>query len=149
MFAEGELSRFRSLLYKLVGFAVLVLLAGVPVARLVGRFLLTFLYRPEYGEHVNLFVIMVAAAGVSSIASFMGYGNTAARNFRLQVPVICCSTGATTLFSFILVPRFGMIGAACALLIGACAQLTGAATVLHWQLKQRSIQMESACAFSR
>ncbi len=149
MFAEGELRCFQSLLYKLVGFAVLILLAGVPVARLVGRPLLTFIYRPEYGEHVNLFVIMVAAAGVSSIASFMGYGNTAARNFRLQVPVICSSTGATTLFSFLLIPRFGVIGAACSLLAGACVQLAGAATVLQWQLKKRSVQGESACAFSR
>ena len=149
MFAEGELRRFRSLLHKLVGFAVLVLLAGVPVARLVGRPLLTFIYRPEYGEHVNLFVIMVATAGVQSISSFMGYGNTAARNFRLQVPVICSSTGTTTLFSFVLIPRLGMIGAACALLAGACVQLTGSSIVLRWQLKQRSIQMAGACVSSR
>jgi O-antigen/teichoic acid export membrane protein len=148
MFADGELYRFRSLLFRLVGFAVLVLLAGVPAARLAGRPLLTFIYRPEYGQHVDLFVIMVATAGVQSISSFIGYGNTAARNFRLQVPVICSSTGVTTLFSFTLIPRFGMMGAACALLAGTCVQLTGSAAVLRWQLKQRSKQMEGTCVFS-
>jgi O-antigen/teichoic acid export membrane protein len=149
LFAAGELCRFRSLLYKLVGFAILLLLAGIPTAQLLGRPLLTFIYRAEYGEHLNLFVIMVATAGVQSIASFMGYGNTAARNFRLQVPVICCTTGATTLFSLFLIPRIGMIGAACALLAGACVQLAGATFVLRWQMNQRSMQMESACAFCR
>jgi O-antigen/teichoic acid export membrane protein len=148
LFADRELCRFRSLLFKLVGFAVLMLMAGVPVARFVGRPLLTFIYRAEYGQHVNLFVIMVATAGVQSISSFMGYGNTAARNFRLQVPVICSSTGATTLFSFILIPRFGMIGAACALFAGACVQLAGSSAVLRWKLKQISKQMEGTCAFS-
>lgn len=149
MFAEGDLSRFRAILFRMVGFGVFVLLAGVPAARFFGRPVLTLIYRPEYGNHVDLFVIMVIAAGVSAIASFMGYGNTAARNFRLQVPVISISTAATILFSFLLIPRFGSLGAAFALLIGACVQLAGSATVLRWQLKQRSKQMENACAFSR
>lgn len=149
LFADGDLSRFRELLYKLMGFAALVLLVGVPAARFLGRPLLTFIYRPEYGDHVSLFVIMVATAGIQSIASFMGYGNTAARNFRLQVPVICCSTATTTLFSFFLIPHTGMMGAACALLVGTCVQVAGAAIVLRGQLKQRSIQMERSCVFCR
>jgi O-antigen/teichoic acid export membrane protein len=149
MFADGELHRFRSLLFRLEGFALLVLIAGPPVARLVGGPLLTFLYRPEYSRHVDLFVIMVATAGVLSISSFLGYANTAARNFRLQVPVICSSTGATTLCAFILIPRFGMTGGAFALLIGAGVQLTGAAVILRWQLNRRSRQLEDACAFSK
>jgi O-antigen/teichoic acid export membrane protein len=149
MFAAGELAQFRAILRKLLGFGVLVLVAGVPAAHLLGRPLLAFIYRPEYGEHVHLFVMMVAIAGVSSISSFMGYANTAARNFRLQVPVISSTTAATVLFSFLLIPRFGMIGAASALLIGACVQLMGSATVLRWQLKQRSKQIEGACAFCK
>jgi O-antigen/teichoic acid export membrane protein len=112
MFAAGELAQFRAILRKLLGFGVLVLVAGVPAAHLLGRPLLAFIYRPEYGEHVHLFVMMVAIAGVSSISSFMGYANAAARNFRLQVPVISSTTAATVLFSFLLIPRFGMIGAA-------------------------------------
>jgi O-antigen/teichoic acid export membrane protein len=148
LFADGDLRRFRELLSKLTGFAALVLLVGVPAARLLGRPLLTFIYRPEYGDHVGLFVLMVATAGIQSIASFMGYGNTAARNFRLQVPVICCSTAATTLFSFFLIPHTGMIGAACALLIGACVQVAGAAIVLRRKLKQRCEKLECLCASS-
>jgi O-antigen/teichoic acid export membrane protein len=128
--AEGDVKLFRKLLGKLLAFAALILVITVPAAKLVGRPLLTFIYRPEYGQHVSLFVLMVATAGVSSIASFLGYGMTAARSFRVQVPVIGASTLATALFSLLLIPRLGMSGAACALFIGACTQVVGSALVL-------------------
>lgn len=131
MFAQGESSPVRKLMGKLLALAVMILVVGVPLAKLFGRPLLTFIYRPEYGQHVSLFVIMVAAAGVSAIASFLGYGITAARNFRAAVPVTVASTLVTVLFSLFLIPRIGMNGAACALLIGACVQAMGSAIVLR------------------
>jgi O-antigen/teichoic acid export membrane protein len=136
MFAEGDSRRFRAVLGKLLAFAALILVCGVPAAQLVGRPLLTFIYRPEYGQHLSLFVIMVTTAGVSSVASFLGYGMTAARIFRMQVPVIGASTLATVLFSMILIPRMGMNGAAFALLIGACVQAICSAVVLHQAMRR-------------
>lgn len=131
MFAEGDSEGVRAALGKLLAFAAMVLILGVPVAQWVGRPLLTFIYRPEYGQHVSLFVIMVATAGVSSIASFLGYGLTAARIFCIQVPVIGASTLATALFSLILIPRMGMNGAALALLMGACVMALCSAMALQ------------------
>jgi O-antigen/teichoic acid export membrane protein len=136
MFAEGEAERFRAVLGKLLVFAALILVLGVPLAKLIGQPLLTFIYRPEYGEHLSLFVIMMATAGVCSIASFLGYGMTAARSFRMQVPVVCVSTLATVLLSLILIPRMGMNGAAFALFIGACVQAIGSAVVLHQAMRR-------------
>jgi O-antigen/teichoic acid export membrane protein len=131
MFAEGETTHFRNVLGKLLALGALILVAGVPAAKLVGRPLLTFIYRAEYGQHVSLFVIMVATAGISSIASFLGYGLTAARAFRMQVPVVAASTFTTVLFSVLLIPRFGSYGAAYALFIGACTSAVCAAAALH------------------
>ena len=130
-FARGDIRHFRNVLAKLLVFAVVVLLFGIPAAQSVARPLLTAIYRPEYGQHVTLFVIMVAIAGVSAIASFLGYGMTAARCFRMQVPVMAAMTASTVLFAFILIPRFGGRGAAYALLIGAGVQVAGSAVVLH------------------
>jgi O-antigen/teichoic acid export membrane protein len=137
MFAEGDSERFRKVLVKLIAFASLIMVLGVPLAMLVGRPLLTLAYRPEYGQHVSLFVLMTAAAGVSSIASFLGYGMTAARAFRMQVPVIGASTLATVLFSVLLIPRHGSGGAACALFIGACVQAGYSAAVLRLAMHER------------
>jgi len=100
----------------------------------VGGRLLTVLYRPEYGRQNSLFVLLVATAGVSSLASYLGYGMTAARVFRRQVPVIGAATCTTAACSLLLIPRFGSSGAAVALLIGAGVQALGSAVVLSHAL---------------
>jgi O-antigen/teichoic acid export membrane protein len=136
MFAAGEFGHFRKVLGKLLALGATILVAGVPVTRLAGRPLLTFLYRPEYGQHVSLFVLMTAAAGVSSIASFLGYGMTAARIFRMQVPVTGASMLTTVLTCVVLIPRIGLAGAAGGLFLGACVQATGSAVVLDGAMRR-------------
>jgi O-antigen/teichoic acid export membrane protein len=143
MYAEGEIARFRAVLGKLLAFAELFLVVGVPAARVFGEPLLTFIYRPEYGQRVSLFVIMVATAGVASIASFLGYGVTATRTFRLQVPVIGASTLTTVLLSLLLISRMGSMGAACALLAGACVQVSGCALVLNRAVARLTAQAQA------
>jgi O-antigen/teichoic acid export membrane protein len=147
MFAEGQSARFRKLLGKLLTLAAMALVVGVPAAQLAGRSLLTFIYRPEYGQHVSLFVIMVATTGVSAIASFLGYGITAARAFRAAVPVTVASTLTTVIFSVELIPRYGGSGAAIALFIGACMQAIGCAVVLRWVINGFTTRLGSICAF--
>ena len=136
MFAKGQAEQFRKILGKLLFFAVMILLFGVPMAGWIGDPLLTFIYRPEYGRYSSLFMVMVGTAGVASIAAFLGYGLTAARSFRIQVPVIGASTFITMLCSMVLIPRLGISGAAYALLVGACVQAAGCAVVLHRDLNR-------------
>jgi len=134
LFADGEVRGFHRILNRLLAFAAMILLLGVPLAHLVGGRLLTVLYRPEYGRQNSLFVLLVATAGVSSLASYLGYGMTAARVFRRQVPVIGAATCTTAACSLLLIPRFGSSGAAVALLIGAGVQALGSAVVLSHAL---------------
>lgn len=131
MFAARDLSGFRRLIFKLIaiGFAVLVL--GPPLAAMFGRTILTLLYRPEYGDSMAAFVIMVAAGGVSAIASFLGYGMTAARCFRAQVPLTAACTLTTALATSLLVPHHGLVGAAVGLLASAIVLVAGCAVVLE------------------
>jgi O-antigen/teichoic acid export membrane protein len=136
LFADGDYRGFRRISGGMLGMAALLLCCGVPLARILGRSLLTLLYRPEYGRHNSLFVLMVATAGIAAIASFLGYGMTAARAFRLQVPVIAASTLTTAGCALALIPRFGADGAASALFVGACIQTLGSAAILHHALQK-------------
>jgi len=131
MFATRDLDGFRRLMFKLVaiGFAILVL--GLPLAAAFGRTMLTLLYRPEYGDSLVAFLIMVAASGVSAVASFLGYGMTAARCFRAQVPLTAACTLTTVLATSVLVPHHGLVGAALGLLASATVLAVGCALVLR------------------
>jgi O-antigen/teichoic acid export membrane protein len=120
-YAVGNSRAFRALLLKLAGIGALLGAAGVLVALVAGREILTLLYRPEYAQR-DLFVWLMVAAGIAYVASFLGYGMTAARYFRVQVPLFACVAGTAALACLWLVPSGGLHGAATALIIAAVAQ---------------------------
>ena len=137
MFACGELDKFKSLLGKLALFGLALGVVGLPLGYLLGRPVLTLLYAPEYADHMGAFLIMVGTLGITGAASFLGYGMTAARRFRPQVPLIAACAVTTLLLSLVLVPKWGLTGAAVALLASALVLLTGSALIVTGALRAR------------
>jgi O-antigen/teichoic acid export membrane protein len=125
------MQRFKALLTKLSLLGVLVSVAGVPLALLIGRPLLTLIYRPEYGNHVVLLALLVGAAGLSTVGSFLLCGASAARAFRAQVPVYTFGLLLAAVGSALLVPRYGINGAGMALLLSAASIALGGLLVVR------------------
>ena len=121
-YAEGNRHAFSQLLLRLVGIAVILGGLAVVVAKFAGSLILTIVYQPEYAQHVDLFVWLMVAAGVSYVASFLGYGMTAARYFRIQMPLFSIATASSAIACFWLVPAFELKGAAIALTLSAVIQ---------------------------
>lgn len=140
MFAARETRNFSRLIIRLISFGFLIILVGVPLSLVIGRQVLTLLYRAEYGQHTGLLAIMVAASGVSTMGSFCGYGVTAARQFRQQLPLVACSTFAGLVTSFLFIPRMGLAGAAVAVLVSAVVILIGYSLVLRNALLLRRVR---------
>jgi O-antigen/teichoic acid export membrane protein len=131
LFAENELGQFVHLLSKLSMFGVLIAATGIPLTFLVGRPLLTLVYRREYADHVGLLALFVGIASVSTVGTFLFCGVTAARAFRAQVPVYLAAALVVTLGSALLVPRFGLIGAGAALLLSVLTIVLGGMWVIR------------------
>ena len=143
MFASGDLDGFRRLILKLVGIGVGATLVSLPLAALFGRTTLTLLYRPEYGQHMRAFLIIVAAGGVSAVASFLGYGMTTARCFHAQVPITATCTLTAAVVTALLVPNHGLTGAALGILASAIVLAVGYALVLQLTIdKARKAQIQ-------
>jgi len=121
-YAAGNSTAFRTLLFKLVGVGAVLGGAGVLVAVVAGTEILTLLYRPEYGQQADLFVWLMVAAGIGYVSSFLGYAITAARYFRIQMPLFAVVTGSSALTCLWLIPTMGVRGAAIALIVGAVVQ---------------------------
>lgn len=122
-YATQDAAAFRTLLLKLVGIGALLGLGSVGVAAIAGKEILTLLYRPEYAQYADLFVWLMMAAGIGYVASLLGYSITAARYFRVQLPLFMVVTGISTFACLELLPRFGLNGAAIALIISAIVQI--------------------------
>jgi O-antigen/teichoic acid export membrane protein len=127
-----NLRQFRRLLLQLTAIAAANGVIGVLAAVLWGRQFLTIMYRPEYALYPSVFAWLMAAAGVSYVASALGFGLAGARKFDVQLPVYICAVLVTAAACVPLVPRYGLQGAAWSLLAGMltwCAGFTLALTV--------------------
>lgn len=128
-YAAGDARGFRTLLCKLMAIGIVLGAAGVLVAAISGRKLLTLLYTSEFATHVDVFVWLMVTAGVNYTASFLGYGMTAARYFRSQLPLFALITVGSTIVCAWLIPQWGLLGAAWAMLAAALVQLAGSTCV--------------------
>jgi O-antigen/teichoic acid export membrane protein len=136
LFANREIRRFRLLVGKLVAFGFTLGVVGVGLTLAAGRPVLTLLYGAEYARHLDLLIVMVCAASVNTVAAFFGYGMTAARSFREQVPIMAAAVATTVALTLLLLPRFGLLSAGYGLLAGAGIQAVANFVVLGSKLKR-------------
>lgn len=144
-YAANNARAFRGLTFKLVGIGVLLGVAGILVALVLGRQILTLFYGPEYAMPM-LFGLIMLASGLDYIATMLLFVITSARYFRIQLPLQILTTGSVALASFFLIPSVGLFGAAWALIIGNIIR-SGGGLMAAWHamraLRQNSISSQS------
>lgn len=133
-YASGQIARFRSLLLKLLGFGMALGAVAIAAASLGGRSILALLYRPQYAEHADVFMWLTVAAALTCVAWMLNFGVTAARQFKIQVPMFAAVLLTTAAGCYLLVPTMGMLGAAVSLALGSLAHVLLASAVLAWVL---------------
>lgn len=143
-YAAHDISQYKRLLVRMLCIGLILGTGGVIVALLAGRPILSVVYRAEYAAHNLVFVWLMVAAGVSYIASLLGYGMTAARYFRVQLPLFIAVTATTYVASFLLIRRFDLTGAAFALAAGSLVQLIGSTWVIFHAITRNSGEMSAS-----
>lgn len=129
-FAAGRINDFSRVVLKLVGCGVGLTACGMAGVAVAGNRLLSLLYTPIYAKQGYLFLILALAAGLNCVACFLVYALTAARQFKIQIPISLVCLLTTFAASGFFVPRLGLIGAAMALVISACVQIACCAAIL-------------------
>jgi O-antigen/teichoic acid export membrane protein len=132
-YVAGNGSAFRLLLLKMVVAGMLVGIGGVLVALVAGREVLTLLYRAEYARS-DVFVWLMVAVGITNVGWCLFYGMTAARYFRVQLPLFMLVTTTTAVACVWFIPAEGLRGATMALLMAAVIQTVGALAVIVYAL---------------
>lgn len=122
-YAEVNSNAFRGLLLKLVGIGALLGTTAILIALIAGKQILTLIYRPEYGQYASLLVWLMVAAAIKYMSSFLGQGMTAARFFRVQMPLSALVAITSGIACIWLLPTYGLFGAAIAILCAAIVQL--------------------------
>jgi O-antigen/teichoic acid export membrane protein len=129
-FAAGKLREYWKLLLGMMAVGLVLGTAGVGVSAIMGRPLLRLLFRPEYAASSDVLILLMIAGTVAYLAWFAGFGMTAAREFRSQIPLLAAACLAAWAASVWLVPSRGLHGAAMALMLSMSVQLAGAVIIL-------------------
>lgn len=137
-FASGNHGAFTALLFKQVGIGAALAIVGVLIAASVGRPLLTLTYGPEYAEHIRVFIVLMVAAGISYVVTFLGHAVMATRKFGLLLPLHASVTLCTGVVCWWQVQANGLLGGALGMLVGASVQLLGTTWLLTTTLRRAS-----------
>ncbi len=104
------------LLTRVVLIALLMAVAAVLFGIFWGQDFLRIVYTPDYAQQPDVFVWLLVVGGAQMVVSMLGVGMTAARKFRSQVGIQTAAVLVCLLACWILVPLFGLKGAAFAML---------------------------------
>lgn len=129
-FAAGDRSGFRRLIVRMValaaGVGVLQFAAGAALGTIGLRCLLT----PEYAEHANVLMILLLAAGIRFVNASFGVACTAMRQFREQLLPNVIAAMLMAASGALLIPRFGIKGAAWTIVASALSMMGATLVVL-------------------
>ena len=137
-FSGGRLDGFRRLSNRLIYIGAALGALGVLASLFAGRWILTVLYGREYADHVHLLAWMMAAAGFTYMAAFAGYSLTAARKFRVQMPLFAFIALLTFGLCAVMVRTNGATGAAQAMCAAGFVQLMATNWLLRHDRRAKS-----------
>ncbi|MCX6344177.1 MAG: oligosaccharide flippase family protein [Armatimonadetes bacterium] len=111
-YAAKDFRAFKKLLVKQVAFAAMLTVCGVLLVSMAGQWLLSVIYKPEYATHQTEFIWLTLGTGIGFIGGYLGQGVTAARAYRHLTISSVTITASAILISWMLIPKFGILGAA-------------------------------------
>ncbi|WP_162179905.1 lipopolysaccharide biosynthesis protein [Bryobacter aggregatus] len=137
---SGDIAAFRALMHRMLWMAVGVGGMGVLVALSAGVFFLTLLYGDRFAVGAPVLPVIMLAATALYVAWLLGFGLTAVREIKSQAYLLTLSTVVSLGASWILIGRYGLVGAGWAMFSGGAVQATGAGVLLHFALRARVLE---------
>jgi O-antigen/teichoic acid export membrane protein len=143
-FADGDVPGFRRLLLKMMTVGGVMGAAGVLISLAAGRQVLSLMYRPEYAVAARALVWVSVAGTVAYVASFLNTAMVTVRATRTQAALFGVVAAVGFFGCAVLVPRFGLSGAAWAAGLSFAVQLCGAALIVRRSLRRRSLGLATS-----
>jgi O-antigen/teichoic acid export membrane protein len=122
LFTTARFQEARRLLLLSLAATVVVGAASIAIAAAFSAPLVTLVYRAQYAKSGSLLIWLMVAAAFANIASIFNYVLLAARRFQLHLACLIALTIGTTGASFVMIPRWGALGAAFASIFGFVVQ---------------------------
>jgi len=137
MYHDGDFAGFRRLLFRILGGYLVLGFIGVALVPLLGRWLLTFLYRAEYAAHTDLLLVVMCAAAVAYQAGALTTALIAIRVIHRQFPLRMFTAATSLVACAVLVPVYGIRGAALALVVAKLPFVIASLVIVFRETRSR------------
>jgi O-antigen/teichoic acid export membrane protein len=114
---------FSLLVKQLCWLGLLLGIAGLTVSWFFGEFFLRVFYTPQIAEYSHVLNWVMLAAAVRYIYIFIGTAMASMERFAIQTKIYACGLVAMFVACYILIPEYGVLGAAQAMLIATLVEL--------------------------
>jgi O-antigen/teichoic acid export membrane protein len=121
---SGRRGAFRRLLVRVIGLSAATGACAVLASMLCGGLFLSLAYGREYAKHTDILLAQMIASALIFVAATMVAGLTAARKFRMQLPLWAVVVAVTASCCALLIPGGGLRGAGVAIVASAAIQVT-------------------------
>ena len=141
-YSDRNIRAYFKLLVKLIGIGAVVGTTGLIIVSLFGKPLLATIYKPIHAEHNDLFFWLMVYGAITYMVSYLGYGMTATRHFKIQLPLFTVVLAITTLGCWQLIPTHGMVGAAWSMSIATVFQGVATLGVIAWAFRRSKTEKQ-------
>ncbi len=121
--AAGDGRGFRRLLSRMLAAVAVLGASGLLAVTFLGKPLLLLCFGSAYAEQAGVLRWLMAAGALSYLANTLAFSMTASRQLKIQPVIMLASVAVTLGLGWTLIPRFGLWGAAIAVLGSSLFQL--------------------------
>lgn len=124
-YASQQKKEYGRLIWNVIFMVIGMSIGALCVIFFFGQHLLTLLYNSDYALYNEVLFQLMIAALIIGMSSMLEYGITAARKFQIQMVLFMLVFIVNIILAYVLIPRFGLIGAAYSITFSAIFQLFG------------------------
>lgn len=135
-YRAGDQPALTRITFQLATSGVLLGLCTISAAILAGPPVLHRLFGPDYAAAGTLLVALAAVAGCGYVGTLLGAVLLRGQDFPASLTLETGVLAALTAACLVLVPRYGLLGAALAVGAGSCARIAGELWLLRSMLRR-------------
>lgn len=136
MWASGHPGRLRSVTWRGVLAAMAGAAVGVPLAVIFGADLMRLTYGPVYAAHAGILSILTLAVALQTAIFVLDAALLAMRRFGTELVAAVVTVSVAAAVATVLVPAYGLIGAAWAVAVPATVQLLHKCVLVRLALRR-------------
>ena len=140
LYKNNNKNGFINLLLKLVFLGFALGIVGLLVSIVFGQLILKLVYNEAFIDYHHILILSMLASVFSYANSFLGYGLTAMRLFKVQPYLGTVWVIISIVASIILIPKWQLIGAATVLIISSIVQFLTTLLVVNVNIKKVNIR---------